>query len=131
MINYHELARYGFWGIITVLVNFLSYVLLIKIGVSYIIANVISIIVSKTFAYISNKYFVFKNAENKISLKEIVKFIFARGTSGLVDFFGLIILVSYIKMDEIYGKVIIVIITTIINYILGKYFVFKSKGDIK
>lgn len=131
MINYHELARYGFWGIITVLVNFLSYVLLIKIGVSYIIANIISIIVSKTFAYISNKYFVFKNAENKISLKEVVKFIFARGTSGLVDFFGLIILVSYIKMDEIYGKVIIVIITTIINYILGKYFVFKSKGDIK
>lgn len=131
MINYHEIVRYGFWGIITVLVNFLSYVVLIKIGVSYIIANVISIIVSKTFAYISNKYFVFKNAENKISLKEIVKFIFARGTSGVVDFFGLIILVSYIKMDEIYGKVIIVIITTIINYILGKYFVFKSKGGIK
>lgn len=127
MINHKEIVRYGFWGIITILVNFLSYTILLNIGMDYIIANIFAIILSKTFAFISNKYFVFKSEINKIKISEIVKFIIARGSSGLVDFFGLILLVEVLKMDEIYGKTIIVIITTLMNYILGKFFVFKIK----
>lgn len=127
MINHKEIVRYGFWGIITILVNVLSYYVLLNIGMDYIIANIFAIISSKTFAFISNKYFVFKSEIDKLKISEIVKFIIARGSSGLVDFFGLILLVEVLKIDEIYSKTIVVIITTIMNYILGKFFVFNIK----
>ena len=121
-----EVTRYLFWGVITVIVNYISY-LLLKIIMPYQIANLISIIFTKIFAYYTNKKYVFRSVTGVWEqIKEIARFILGRGFTGLVDFFGLIMLTELFLIDDRLGKVIMIVITTILNYFLGKVFVFKS-----
>ena len=121
-----EVTRYLFWGVITVIVNYISY-LLLKIIMPYQIANLISIIFTKIFAYYTNKKYVFRSVTGVWEqIKEIARFILGRGFTGLVDFFGLIMLTELFLIDDRLGKVIMIVITTILNYFLGKVFVFKQ-----
>ena len=121
-----EVMRYRFWGVITVIVNYISY-LLLKIIMPYQIANLISIIFTKVFAYYTNKKYVFRSVTGVWEqIKEIARFILGRGFTGLVDFFGLIMLTELFLIDDRLGKVIMIVITTILNYFLGKVFVFKQ-----
>ena len=122
-----EAFRYLFWGVMTVLLNYFSY-LLLKQFLVYQIANLCSIIITKVFAYCTNKKFVFQTKTNfKEQLSEIFRYILGRGLTGIVDFVGLIILVNALSMDDRIGKMIMIVITTALNYILGKIFVFKQK----
>lgn len=122
-----EAFRYLVWGVMTVLLNYFSY-LLLKQFLAYQIANLCSIIITKVFAYCTNKKFVFRTKTNfKEQLSEIFRYILGRGFTGIVDFVGLIILVNALSMDDRIGKMIMIVITTALNYILGKIFVFKQK----
>ncbi|HBR02763.1 MAG TPA: hypothetical protein DD738_09135, partial [Ruminiclostridium sp.] len=98
--NYKEIMSYGFWGIITVLVSYLSYALLIKLGVEYKLSNILSLILTKTIAFLTNKYFVFKSKNRNLKelLLEIVRYIWTRGLVGVIDFLGLIIFVELFKI---------------------------------
>lgn len=122
-----ELFRYGLAGFATVLVNISSYFILLWLGCNYIVANVISIILTKTFAYLINKFFVFRSrcANKKELIKEIILFALTRGFSGLVEFFGIIILVEILMINPKTAKLIIIPVTIIMNYIFGKTTVFN------
>ncbi len=122
-----EAARYLFWGVITVLLNYFSY-LFLKQFLTYQIANLFSIIITKIFAYCTNKKFVFQTKTNfKEQIYEIFRYIMGRGFTGVVDFVGLIFLVNVLSMDDRIGKMIMIVVTTALNYLLGKIFVFKKK----
>lgn len=122
-----EAVRYLFWGVITVIVNYAGY-LLLKIFMPYQAANLISIIFTKIFAYCTNKKFVFQTVTDlKEQLKEILRYIAVRVTTGLVDFFGLILLTEVLLVDDRIGKVFMIMITTALNYFLGKVFVFTGE----
>lgn len=124
-----EAVRYLFWGVMTVLLNYFSY-LLLKQFLVYQIANLFSILITKVFAYCTNKKFVFKTRTNfKEQIQEIIRYILGRGTTGIVDFLGLIFLVNALSMDDRVGKIIMIIITTMLNYLLGKVYVFKKKEE--
>lgn len=121
-----EAVRYLFWGVATVLVNYFSYLLLEQF-LMYQVANLISIVVTKVFAYCTNKKFVFRTNTNfKEQILEIFRYALGRGFTGVVDFFGLILLVDILLIDDKLGKMIMIIITTILNYFCGKLFVFKK-----
>lgn len=125
-----EALRYFFWGVITVLVNYFSYFLL-KQFLVYQIANLISIIFTKVFAYYTNKKFVFRTKTNlKGQVMEVVRYVLGRGFTGAVDFAGLIVLVDVFGMDDGIGKMVMIVITTALNYVLGKVFVFKKEGGM-
>lgn len=122
-----ELIDYGIWGVATVGFNMLSF-LLLELLLPYQIANLISIVLTKMFAYMVNKLFVFKTKSGIVdTLKEMVRFILARAATGVVDYFGLIILVEIVMVDSVLGKAVMIVITTVMNYILGKYKVFVKK----
>lgn len=122
-----ELFRYGLAGFATVLVNIFSYFILLWLGCNYIVANVISIVLTKTFAYLINKFFVFRSRcpNNKELIREITLFTLTRGFSGLVEFFGIIILVEILMINPKTAKLIIIPVTIIMNYIFGKTTVFN------
>lgn len=121
-----EVTRYLFWGVVTVLVNYFSYLLLEQF-LAYQIANLISIIFTKVFAYCTNKKFVFQTKTNfKEQVLEVFRYILSRGFTGVVDFFGLILLVDILLVNDKFGKMIMIVITTILNYFCGKIFVFKK-----
>lgn len=125
-----EATRYLFWGVVTVAFNYLSY-LLLQAVMAYQIANLISIVATKVFAYCTNRKFVFRSKSGKLDqVKEIARYIVSRGLTGVVDFLGLILLTETILPDDRLGKIIMIGVTTVLNYFLGKIFVFqKAEGD--
>ena len=121
-----EAMRYVFWGVVTVGVNYLSY-LLLQLFMPYQAANLISIVMTKVFAYCTNRKFVFRSQSgSREQVKEIIRYILSRGLTGVVDFFGLILLTETILPDDRIGKIVMIGVTTVMNYFLGKIFVFKS-----
>jgi len=132
MINFikkhKEFISYGIWGVITTILHILLFALLTYIGIKYYIANIITLISIKALAYIVNKLFVFKTkCKNKKELiSEIMKYIFSRLLTMLIDYFGLILLVEVFNIDVMIGKITILILVVLINYVLCKLFVYKS-----
>ena len=133
MINKHkEFISYGFWGVITTLLHIVLFYILTKVGIKYYIANIITLITIKTIAYIVNKIFVFKTkCKNKKELfKEIIKYIFSRLFTMLLDYFGLILLVEVFNINELVGKIIVLIVVIIVNYLLCKKYVYKKEVEV-
>lgn len=127
--NSRELGLYIVVGIATIAVNIGILVGLSLLGVNYLVANLIAILSSKVFGYIGNKKIVFKSrCETSSALfKEIGSFVITRGFTGIVDYMGLILAVQLLGANLIAAKCFISILVIVINYITGKFMVFKKK----
>lgn len=122
-----QVIDYFIWGVSTTLVNLVLYTLLCLI-VDYRIANFIAIIVCKIYAYVVNKYFVFRSrcSNMKELFQEVSRYVLSRGLTGLVDYVGVLILVEVAGIHKLVSKYAITVLVMILNYILGKYAVFKK-----
>lgn len=123
-----EFISYVVFGVLTTVVNILLFRVGLEAGITYSIANLIAIIGAKVFAYITNKLFVFRHRceSFRALLLEMLRFVFARGFTGLVDFFGLLFAVELLHADEMIAKYILQVIVILLNYILSKKVVFKD-----
>ena len=128
IIKYKEFILYFIFGVSTTLVNIIIYQGLLKLQVDYRIANLFAIIFGKLYSYFTNKKFVFcsKSTSVKSTLKEFCRFVYARGFTGIIDYFGLIIAVEYFNMNQVVMKYIIQIFIVVMNYILSKLVIFRS-----
>lgn len=119
---------YTIFGILTSILNVVLFQVMLFFFPEYKIANFITLITVKIIAYICNKNFVFKSkCSNIISLlKEIFRFAVARGSTMLIDFFGLVILVDFFKFSKLPSKILITVLVIVLNYIIGKKHVFKD-----
>ena len=129
--EYARILRYGVGGVSTTLVNIILFRLLDYLLPGYRLANLIAIVLSKVYGFFVNKLFVFRSRRLSASqqIREIFSFVAARGFTGVVDYFGLILLVSLIGMEPFPAKVIVQGIVIVLNYILGKFFVFSPRTD--
>ncbi len=126
-----ELFWYGIAGVTTTLVNVGLFYILQKTGMQYNIANLIAIVSAKLYAFITNKYLVFRtgNMGFKKACLEFLKFFVARGFTGVVDFAGVWFMVSACGIDRMISKYVIQVVVIILNYVLGKLFVFVRKEE--
>lgn len=125
-----EILRYGVAGGCVTLSNALLYFLFLHMGIVYTVANIISLVLSKTVGYLMNKFWVYRSkcTSVKENVFELLRFIGARGFTGLVDFFGVILLAEVFCWDERASKIILMALVIILNYVLGKKAVFVKKG---
>ena len=127
-----EIINYLIFGILSTIVSLLSYYLLTTLflnpnnSIELQIANVISWIITVTFAFITNKKFVFNSKEKQI-IKEISKFFLARIFTLLIDMTLMFIFVSILNFNDKIIKIIIMILVIILNYIISKLLVFKKR----
>ncbi len=130
-IKYKEIINYLIFGVLTTLINFIAFFIFNKLNVELLINNVLSWIIAVTFAYITNKIFVFESkTSNKIELfKEIILFYSCRIFSLLVEEAMLFILVQKMGINEYIIKIIAQIVIIIMNYLLSKLIAFKNKGE--
>lgn len=124
-----ELWSYLVFGLLTTVVNVGVFNLLFVLDVKYQLANLAALVLAKLFAYFTNKHFVFKTKTRQgfESIREFIRFVFARGFTGLVDYFGLIFLVEIVSFDPVYSKYGLQVVVIVLNYILGKKLVFTGK----
>lgn len=126
-----EIIRYIIAGGTVTVTNAVGYLLLLQLGVVYTVSNIISLIVSKSVGYLMNKFFVYHSHNDNLweTFLELVRFVIARGFTGVVDFVGLIILVEMLGVGERIGKIIVMLLVMVLNYVLGKKAVFIKKKE--
>ena len=125
-----ETILYIIFGVLTTIVNLISYYLFSNIiSINYLISNTISWIISVSFAYITNKFYVFnsKDTSKDIIIKEFIKFVNCRLTSGIIEMILLFLLVDMLAVNDIISKLVIGVIVVILNFIFSKLFVFKKQ----
>ena len=121
--KYKELILYGVFGILTVIVNIISFKLLLILNIPLLYANTIAFFIAVVFAYYKNTKFVFNDTFTK---KNFISFMSMRISTLFIDNIGLYYLVS-ISVDELIAKSIINIIIILINYICSKFIIYKKK----
>lgn len=128
--KYKEVIMYLIFGVLTTLVNIVSFYVMDKLNVPLYVNNTIAWILSVSFAFVTNKLFVFesKSMNMKVVVKEGLSFFGFRLLSYFVDMLCIFILVDVFNIGKMISKVIGNIIVIIINYIFSKLFIFK-KGD--
>lgn len=128
--KYKEPILYLFFGGLTTFVNILVYYSLSNIcRVDYLVSNVIAWFVSVSFAFITNKFFVFESKEKKkeIVLKETISFFLCRIASLGFDMGSMYFMISILDWNQLLSKVLTNIIVIIMNYVLSKILVFRRK----
>ena len=66
--KYKEIISYGFWGVITTLVNYAVFFVCLRLfDINYLISNIGSWVCAVTFAYVTNKVFVFNSTDWSMS----------------------------------------------------------------
>lgn len=133
-IKYKEIINYLIFGILTTLVSLLTYYLLVftilnpNNPIELQLANIISWITCVTFAYITNRKYVFNSIDKNIK-KELIKFYSSRLSTLFLDMLIMFIFVTKLKFNDKIIKIIIQILIIILNYILSKLLVFKNKSS--
>jgi len=129
--KYEEIINYIIVGGLTTVVSLLVYYLSVLFlnpnnPIQLQIANIISWILSVTFAYFANRKIVFKSKENN-KLKEASKFFASRLSTLGIDMLTMFVLVTIFKVNDKISKILVQFIVLVLNYVLSKLFVFKKK----
>ncbi len=134
--KYREIIMYLIFGVSTTLVNWVVYTLLIKLADADVtLANGIAWLAAVTFAYVTNKLYVFesKSWAASVLVKEIVSFYGARIASGVFEIFLPALLIkigldqAVFGIDGFLAKAVVSVLVIVLNYIFSKLFVFRKK----
>lgn len=130
--KYKEIINYLTVGVLTTVVSLAVYYICVitfldpQNAIELQIANVISWIVAVTFAYITNRKFVFES-KNPDMLKEASAFAGARIVTLLMDMFCMFIMVTCMGLSDKIAKLMVQVIVIVANYVFSKIFVFRKK----
>lgn len=113
-------------GISNTLVNISVYYILIFFGVYYLISNTVAFLLSVLNAYYWNNKFVFKKSKT-VEVKPLSKTFLSYLCTFLLGSVLLFIFVHYLHIPESIAPLINIIIMTPVNFILNKFWIFKSK----
>ena len=129
-----ETIAYAIAGVMTTVVNFISYELMYRLGFSNLNANWIAWLIAVTFAYIVNKWSVFRSKSESVKAEtwKVIKFYGARLVSLGVEQLGIYILIERLDIYRWVVKGGLSIIVIILNYIFSKLYIFhKTKEPVK
>jgi putative flippase GtrA len=134
--KYKEVINYLIFGVLTTIVSLATkYLLLFTIldaenGIQLQIAVVVSWIVACTFAYITNRIWVFESKSKEV-IKEAIKFYVSRlatlGLEMLIMFIFVTALGLNTHMWVIVWTIFAQVVIVIGNYVLSKLIVFRKK----
>lgn len=122
-----EYVLYIIFGGLTTLVNYIVYFGL-KDGLHwhYTISNTLAFVVAVLFAFLTNKAYVFQSKSTHYG-KEFLSFVSLRIVSMLIETALLVIGVEWLAIDEGWMKIVVSVLTVILNYFFGKYITFARK----
>ena len=139
-IKYKEIINYLICGVLTTIVSLATKYLLLftildaKNGFELQIAVTVSWIVACTFAYITNRIWVFESKSKQI-LKEAIKFYMSRLVTLGLEMLIMFIFVTLLGLNSntwvIVWTIVAQVVIIIGNYVLSKLVVFKNKYRVK
>lgn len=124
-----QLLRFLLVGSSTVLLDFLSYKVLLSFGLSHSTSKMCSFLIGTIYAYFLNKYFTFERGDQNQAdfLKFIVLYSFSLGLNVGANYFVLSVLSMYQDSWVVTAAFLFATGTsTVTNFIGQKYWVFRS-----
>lgn len=132
-LQYKEVINYLVFGVLAMIVNFVSYYIFAKmLNFDEVISSGLSWFCSVLFAYITNKLFVFESKTKtlKAFLIEITSFFLARILSGaLCDVGTFALMVKVFQINDIFSKIVTQVMVVVVNYLFSKLIIFKNKKE--
>ncbi len=127
-----EIILYAIFGILTTLVNIVTFYILHSIfSIDENLSSNIGIILAVLFAYFTNRKLVFNSQANtfKEKLIEFGKFILGRLFTMIIESVGFYFLFNILQItyfDGLISKCTITIVVIILNFFISKFFAFKK-----
>jgi putative flippase GtrA len=124
-----ETIAYGIAGVLTTIVNFISYEGLYQLGIPNLTANGIAWFIAVTFAYIVNKKNVFLSQSDTVKdeASKLTKFFGARLITLGVEQLGMYIFINRLGFYRLLVKAGIAVVVIILNYVFSKLYIFNKK----
>lgn len=117
-----QFITYNIVGIANTIVGFSTIFLLMFIGLSATLSNVIGYVIGSILSYYLNRKYTFKS--NKHSKKEAIKFFTVLLIAYFLNFVTLQALLG--SLNPYLAQLISGVVYTVSSFILAKFFVFKE-----
>lgn len=125
-----QFVQFGMVGLSNTVISYVVYVILISLSIHYVLSNLIGFLVSVINAYYWNNRYVFKKQEdeNRVWWKALAKTFFAYAGTGIVlANILLVFLVKVLSVHEMLAPILILFVTTPINFLANKLWAYKEK----
>lgn len=126
----NQFIKFGIVGVSNTLITYLVYSALVFVGIHYLIANAIGFFVSVLNAYYWSDRFVFKKGEmeSRSAVWTLAKTYVAYGCTGLLLASVLLyIYVDRLHISEYIAQLLVLVISTPLNFNINKFWSFKTK----
>lgn len=128
--NHWDIVAYIFFGVLTTVVDYMVYLPCYNLlGLSATISNVLAWAASVTFAFLTNKPFVFKSHDwsAKTVWSELVKFLATRLSTGALETLMLMVTADFLHWNGNVMKLVVSVLVVAFNYVGSKLLVFRKK----
>ncbi|MCL2785811.1 MAG: GtrA family protein [Methanomassiliicoccaceae archaeon] len=133
--DHREALLYVFFGAFTVLVSWVSYAVFVWFDINLSVSNILSWVCAVFFAFVVNKWFVFRarSTKKKVVAKEFGSFFGARIFTGIIAalLFPVLLTVgmdgSLFGVDGFPARMLTSLVEIMLNWIFSKYFIFVNK----
>lgn len=125
-----QFIKFGMVGITNTAVSYAIYALILWLGGHYLVASVVSFVISVAWSYLLNNRFVFKKSEDETRVwwKALLKAYVSYGITGLVLANILLYLwIDVLGINQYLAFVINLVFTIPVNFLLNKLWAFKTE----
>lgn len=129
--KHKEGVLYLFFGGLTFVLSIVTFWLFhMAWGINELVANILSWVLAVSFAYVTNKIWVFSSWTDTAAalLKELVSFFSGRVATLVLEEAILLIFITKLRFSSMLVKNVAQVIVIASNYVISKLFVFKSDG---
>lgn len=125
-----EILLYLFFGGLAFIVSIATYAFFNVIcGLNELVANVISWIITVTFAFLTNRIWVFDSPVDTVKdfFSQLVNFFGGRIVTLVIEEAILLIFITWLEMNSMLIKVIAQVVVIVLNYVISKLWIFRKK----
>lgn len=128
LLKYKGVILYLVFGVLTTVINVITYHISYEmLHIANITSTMIAWVVAVTFAYFTNKLFVFESKRTGSgAVKEAINFFACRIGTGVIEVGMMYVFVDILALNGTIMKLITNFIVIVINYIASKFIIFNE-----
>lgn len=125
-----QFVKFGIVGVSNTAISYAVYLLCVKLGVHYVIADGLGLVISTINAYYWNNRCVFGDGTKKTFREHFVtwlKTLTAYGGTFVLNSLMLVFWVEILHVPEAFAPLLNLLITIPVNFVINKYWTFRKK----
>lgn len=128
-----QFVKFGMVGVSNTIISLLTYYVVVFFGGYYLFANALGFVTGTLNAYLWNSRFVFKKeaGQSGAGMKALFKSFVSYGATFLLSSVLLYLQVQILGISEMIAPIVNVMITTPLNFILNKLWIFARRKDMR